>query len=153
MRIPYYRLADQANVFIRNESARAYPSETGGILIGKFINNCVVITRAVGPGLNAQHASNHFRRDGEYSQQILDTFVMESNGEYDYLGEWHSHPAPCGPSTTDIAAIRWIANNKKYSVNHPVMALCTRESADSWLVSLYLFDERRLRRMKPCVMD
>lgn len=148
MRIGYYQLADQVIEFIQTESARAYPSETGGILIGKLSDNCVVITQAVGPGLNAEHASYHFRRDGEHSQRILDRFVTESNGEYDYIGEWHSHPAPYGPSPTDIVAIRWVAANKKYSVSHPIMALCTKELADNWLMSLYIFDGRQMRGLK-----
>lgn len=151
----YYKLATPALELIIAESSREYPNETGGILIGKFNENenYVLIEYATASGPGAQFSPSHFRRDGDYSQMLLDEIVTKSDGEYDYIGEWHSHPVKSGPSARDRAAMRWIAKNSKYAIKQPIMGLCTNEAPDTWRLSFFLFDGRRLRELKsfPCL--
>lgn len=106
------------------------------------------IERATGPGPGAQHSPWSFRRDGNYNQKVLDKIVRESSGEYDYIGEWHSHPQKVAPSVKDIAAMHWIANNHKYAIEHPIMGLCMGNPVDTYRLYFYLFDGRRLRELK-----
>jgi integrative and conjugative element protein (TIGR02256 family) len=145
----HYKLAEEARKFILAESLHRYPNETGGILVGGFDGDCVLIEHATGPGPLAQHSSQLFRRDGDYSQRVLDDIVMEYGGRYDYIGEWHSHPVNSGPSAKDVSAMRWIANNKKYAIDQPIIGLCTNESVDTWRLSFYLFDGQQLRELRP----
>lgn len=145
-----YKVADEVLGVILDESVSKYPQETGGILIGRLEHNCLYIEHAAGPGPLAEHSLTNFRRDGLHSQMILDEIVVEARGNSDYIGEWHSHPAKCGPSPTDIAALRWIAKNPKYAVTEPIMALCIKTSKDCWEFRVYLFDGKKLRELKGC---
>lgn len=147
MMIKHYRVTDAALAYIFEESERRFPQETGGILIGRFEQQCVSIEYAVAPGPDAEHNASGFKRDGEYSQNILDYIVADSRGRVDYIGEWHSHPVVSGPSQKDIVAMRWIANNRKYAIQHPVMGLCVRECNDSWQVRFYLCHRHRLNEL------
>jgi integrative and conjugative element protein (TIGR02256 family) len=146
--IAYYSLAQGVFEFITAESLRKCPDETGGILVGKMESDCVLIEHATGPGPLARRAPQLFKRDGEYSQRVLDGIVVETGGDLDYVGEWHSHPARFGPSARDVAAMRWIASNRKYAVKRPIMGLCFNECGDTWRLSFYLFDERALCALK-----
>ncbi len=149
MQIRFFQIAQDAVEFIKRESERSYPLETGGILVGKVSQRSVIIAHAIGPGVSAQRSISRFRREGEYSQHVLDGIVDASHGEMDYVGEWHSHPALVSPSDIDLAAMNWIARNQKYAVDSPVMALCSRQSADSWLLALYVFKGGQLHLLKP----
>jgi integrative and conjugative element protein (TIGR02256 family) len=145
----YYELAEGAFRFILAECSRKYPKETGGMLIGRSNGDCVRIEHATGPGPRARHSAQSFKRDGDYSQRILDRIVAESGGEYDYVGEWHSHPAQHGPSAKDSAAMCWIADNTKYAIDQPVLGLCAGEAKGMWRLRVYLFDGHKLRELEP----
>lgn len=147
--IKVYQLTDQARQFMLGESSCKSPDETGGMLIGKFDGDCVWIQYATGPGPMAKHSPQRFQRDGDYSQKVLDSIVMESDGEYDYIGEWHSHPVKSGPSPLDVAAMRWIASTPKYATDTPILGLCTNEAYDTWRLSFYRFDGGQLLELKP----
>jgi integrative and conjugative element protein (TIGR02256 family) len=136
--------------FILKESSRRYPRETGGMLIGRLEENCVLIEEATGPGPMAKHSLWGFRRDGDYSQMVLDNAVEQSRGKNDYIGEWHSHPVKSGPSVKDVNAMRWVASDKKYAIAQPVLGLCVHTSTDNWRVSFYLFDGDHLRELELC---
>src|SRR5215212_3312521 len=102
LKLVHYHLANHPLNFIITESTQHFPNETGGILVGRVEGNRVLITYAIGPVPLALHSRHEFKRDGEYSQAVLDQIVTEMEGAYDYIGEWHSHPLKSGPSTKDI---------------------------------------------------
>ena len=131
------------------ESIRSFPLETGGMLIGRFDGNCAVITNATGPGPKAEHTPTEFKRDGEYSQWVLDKAVAKLDGTQDYIGEWHSHPMNTGPSGKDFASLRWIAQNPSYAVAQPVLAICRRQREDSWILSFYVLDGLSIIKLTP----
>lgn len=89
------------------ETANRLPLETGGILLGYQENGTIVATHAlVVEGQGA--TTNRYVRDDIRADEHLQEF-LEQRAEDDpigYVGEWHSHPAPCGPSTVDHAAMR-----------------------------------------------
>ena len=148
-KIKVYELATETEQFILAESDRKFPKETGGMLIGKFAGDCVWIQHATSPGPMAKHSRQRFRRDGNYSQKVLDEIVTESDGKYDYIGEWHSHPVRSRPSGVDVAAMRWIAANSRYAVDTPIMGLCVKGAKDSPWMHFYQFDGTKLRKLKP----
>lgn len=145
--ITHCYLTDKALAYILEESQRMYPQETGGILIGRFEREHVFIDYATAPGPEAQHTIYEFKRNGDYSQEVLDNTVAESGGLVDYIGEWHSHPLKSRSSLKDMMAMQWIANNKKYAIQYPVMGLCMREGAGSWQVRFYLYYRLKLNEL------
>ncbi|MFF7146272.1 Mov34/MPN/PAD-1 family protein [Streptomyces nodosus] len=100
-------LRREACEVITSETDRHLPRETGGILLGYGEDADIVITHALvvdGPG-----ASTHtYVRDDVQANALLAAFLAPraDNDPTGYVGEWHSHPAPTGPSPTDIAAMQ-----------------------------------------------
>ena len=89
------------------EAANHVPQETGGILLGYQDNGTIVATHAlVVEGQGA--TTNRYVRDDIRADKLLQEF-LEQRADDDpigYIGEWHSHPSPSGPSTVDHAAMR-----------------------------------------------
>ena len=89
------------------ETANHLPRETGGILLGYQENGTIVATHALvvaGQGTT----TNRYVRDHLRADELLQQF-LEQRADDDpigYVGEWHSHPSPSGPSTVDHAAMR-----------------------------------------------
>lgn len=143
-----YKLSKEALDSIITESQQKYPNETGGILIGEIENECAFIHYAIGPGKNAYHTSNRFKRDGDHSQQQLDFIVNETEGKYDYLGEWHSHFFDPKPSAVDINSMHWIAHNKNYATSHPILLLCVFTKKHFWKIVSFTTAKKHLIKLK-----
>jgi len=126
------KLLFSADQFIRHESEQRVPYETGGILLGRFTDTCAEVAHAVGPGPHARHTKNGFTRDGAYTQDELDAMFVRSGGQFDYLGEWHSHPLPYGPSCQDRESLTWISTNPAYSQPHPLLLIQQRVGRKRW---------------------
>lgn len=143
-----YTISDEAAKLIISESANHFPNETGGILVGQTEGSRVSIQRATGAGPGAYHSPGRFKRDGDFSQEVLDALVRELRGEFDYVGEWHSHPAHSTPSSTDIKSMKWVATNPKYATTEPLMLLCTSVGMNSWQLRCYCFTRNGLKLLK-----
>lgn len=126
------RLSRAAADRILAESASKYPLETGGILVGWLDSGRAEVVDAVGPGPTAEHGPARFVRDGLHAQAELDALFARSDGLHDYLGEWHSHPAPVGPSPRDRASISWIGRNPAYNCPHPLLIICQHGRLWGW---------------------
>lgn len=103
-------LRHEAHEIIAAATAKSLPKETGGILIGYHESNTIVVTHAL--TIDSDRASiNQYVRDDVKANQLLKDFLMDRavDDPTGYIGEWHSHPAPVGPSPLDISVIRTIA--------------------------------------------
>lgn len=103
-------LRHEAHEVIAAATAKSLPKETGGILIGYYESHTIVVTHALTIG--SDHAStNHYVRDDVKANHLLKGFLTDRapDDPIGYVGEWHSHPAPAGPSSLDISALRTIA--------------------------------------------
>lgn len=105
-------LKDDAHAVITAETAKRLPAETGGILLGYREDADIVVTHAL--AVNENKASTHkYERDDVIANKLLSDFLSERSIDdpTGYIGEWHSHPAPCGPSSIDVAAMRSTARS------------------------------------------
>lgn len=100
-------LSADAYETIASETARHLPRETGGILLGYREGLTVVVTHALLVAGNGA-TPHRYVRDDARANVVLTNFLKERAEEdpIGYVGEWHSHPAPVGPSLTDVAALR-----------------------------------------------
>ncbi|MBD9596930.1 Mov34/MPN/PAD-1 family protein [Ensifer sp. ENS05] len=96
--------------------ARAGDREIGGILMARQIVPGIfeVVDFSVDE-LTGKRA--HFVRDHIFHNAFLDAF-FESTGHdyenYNYLGEWHSHPRlPILPSVTDLGSMENLVNGER----------------------------------------
>ncbi|MGV9560237.1 Mov34/MPN/PAD-1 family protein [Streptomyces sp. NPDC003522] len=100
-------LCRDAYEVIASATAQQLPRETGGILLGYREDANVVVTHAL--VVDGQEASTHrYVRDDVTANACLAAFLAQRAGDdpTGYVGEWHSHPAPSGPSPTDVAAMQ-----------------------------------------------
>jgi integrative and conjugative element protein (TIGR02256 family) len=130
---------------MRIESELGLPNETGGVLVGYAdATNRTVITGIVGPGPRAFRTPTRFRRDGNYAQREVDRLHRESDGRDDYVGEWHSHPAPVGPSSFDRESMGWIGENERYRRERPLLIIMQRTRWRSWRPLVFRWVDGRL---------
>ncbi|WP_167631932.1 Mov34/MPN/PAD-1 family protein [Mariprofundus ferrooxydans] len=114
-----------------------YPRETGGILLGYFGDNGEpVITRIIGPGAGAVHSQMGFHPDHEFQMRQLEQAYIESNGDDDYLGDWHSHPK-CDNrmSHLDRKTLTGISRSTAPKLAEPLMLILTGRR--SWEPACY----------------
>lgn len=107
---PRIELRQAAYEVIASATAQQLPRETGGILLGYQEDTNVVVTHAL--VVDEQGASTHrYVRDDVKANTLLAEFLAQraDDDPTGYVGEWHSHPAPSGPSPTDLAAMRAMA--------------------------------------------
>lgn len=112
MRTPTPRIAlrDDARETIASETSQHLPRETGGILLGYHEDGTVVVTHALAVS-GTESSSDRYIRDDVLANAALGAFLAQRTADdpVGYVGEWHSHPAPCGPSSIDDASLRAIA--------------------------------------------
>ena len=107
------------------EAQRAYPLETGGLLLGWTSEpGAVVITQVIGPGPRATHRATSFTPDAGWQERQLADAYEQAGRRLQYLGDWHSHPrGTIRLSGTDRATLRHIAHERQARAAHPVMAV------------------------------
>jgi integrative and conjugative element protein (TIGR02256 family) len=95
---------------IELEKARQHPLEAGGILTGYRKGDAIVVTHAIAVPA-ATHRRTVYVRDDVRANELLRQFLADREGDdpTGYVGEWHSHPAPTGPSTVDASTLRDLA--------------------------------------------
>ena len=91
---------------IATASAAAAPAETGGILLGWWDGGLVVIRHAMEVP-DADATTTGWTRNEQRAQIVLAAALAEHAHPWlGYVGDWHTHPAPCGPSRQDERSIR-----------------------------------------------
>ncbi len=145
---PALLIAPEAAELILELSRRERPHETGGALVGFISPDGVVITHATGPGPGAERERATFRRDGESTQDAVNRIFDETGGNSDYVGEWHSHPAPMGPSAMDRRAMRRISGSPMYRTPEPVLVIAQRTRWRRWRLLGFIWIERDLEPVR-----
>lgn len=117
---------------ILSSAERAYPKETGGILLGYVDDaSAVVVTAVVGPGPAARHSAHGFLPDSTWQQRQLEDIYEQSGRRCTYLGDWHTHPdgVPI-PSWRDLRTLRRIATFGPARVEIPTMVILA--GSETW---------------------
>jgi len=87
---------------LRNESTKTHPIEACALLFGRLIDKEAVVTRVVTMP-NVLNSSIRFEAD---PQTVFDTFEQADRDELQFIGLFHSHPAPASPSGVDLQYMR-----------------------------------------------
>lgn len=70
---------------------RAWPYETGGILLGHTSKTTTTVSVVIGPGPKAQHERHGFTPDADWqAAEVAKAWNLDRSVEY--LGDWHTHP-------------------------------------------------------------
>lgn len=137
-----------ALAFIRNESQRKAPKETGGVLLGYCADDDVVVRMATRPGRGAKHRLSSYLPDSEFDRAEIARIYEETDGVITYLGDWHSHPkGGTGLSEDDIITLATISNFRPARVTAPLMLLAVKELS-TWAPVVW-----RIQRSSETVYD
>ena len=102
----YIVLSERAYKSILAETFTHGNRETGGILLGHFVNKIWYIIEVIDPGLITVNNSTYFEFDIEYVNHRMRTINRLYNYPLTILGVWHRHPGSMDTfSTTDISSI------------------------------------------------
>jgi hypothetical protein len=102
----YVVLSERAYKSILAETFTYGDSETGGILLGHFVNSVWYVIECVDPGLITVNNITYFRYDENYVNHQIKKISRLYNYPLTILGIWHRHPASMDTfSSTDIVSI------------------------------------------------
>lgn len=129
-----------ALAFIKDESQRQAPKETGGVLLGYCADNDVVVRLATGPGRRAKHRFSSYRPDTLFDRAEIARIYDETNGVITYLGDWHSHPKGGSQlSEDDVITLANISNFTPARTTAPMMLLSVKNGS-SWAPAVWRID-------------
>jgi integrative and conjugative element protein (TIGR02256 family) len=115
------------------------PNETGGILVGRREGDTLTVVSASDAGPKAISEPTRFQRDGKYCQDFLLNQVRQLGADYDYVGEWHSHPGTSPePSARDTDSFTEIAEDPDVLTAAPLLIIVTPDGADGrWTSTIF----------------
>jgi integrative and conjugative element protein (TIGR02256 family) len=131
--------------------ARAWPHETGGILIGYYTTDqiCAVITRVIMAPKDSQSGPSWFYRGVDGLQRRLHSLWQQK--QY-YLGEWHFHPGgqPI-PSSVDVQQMYAIGASETYSCPEPLLIILAGSPLTGWNLRIFVFprDKEHIALSRP----
>ena len=108
---------------IVNESNRHEKVETGGLLFGKIIGECIIILNIIHLSTNSTRTQVYFEMDEDLAINV--TKQMEKNN-LAYLGNWQKHLGYGGPSNGDDkqAELFLIQNSHKRNYLSLIIDFC-----------------------------
>jgi proteasome lid subunit RPN8/RPN11 len=118
------------------------PNETGGILVGARSSRGLWVLTAI-------EVPNQQPRPSGYSlatieaNRTLNAFLRHARldkGKFGYIGTWHSHPAPFGPSSIDYSTVRRDSRCQGDTVAMLVIAPC---GASRWTTHAVIASKQR----------
>lgn len=117
-------IAASALAVVAQEAAQYPGSETGGMLLGYWQQDDVVVTTASGPGPAAQRGRSWFCPDQEWQTDFLAGAYSASGRTITYLGDWHTHPGGgAEPSRRDRKTMRAVRREPAARQSRPLMAI------------------------------
>lgn len=100
------RVRAAAATKLHNIAQQAMPQETGGLLLGWWDGNDIIIEDCT-EVIDDHATGNSWVRHEQPAQKSLDAILTDSKmSPIGYVGEWHSHPAVQGASATDLSSLR-----------------------------------------------
>lgn len=139
-------ITERAQDQLRDFGRAALPVETGGILLGCYVDARPVIVEAVEiTDIDASETGYHLP---EGAAQAAATTARDRDGKIGYLGEWHSHPSGQGPSPLDIAAMLVLDGDEDTS--DPILVLVQPDADGEGRLEAFLTRDGRLIEATIC---
>lgn len=125
------------------------PAETGGVLLGYWIDTReVVVTSASVGGPQGVHDPRGFQPDASHQAQQIAEMYEASGRLHTYLGDWHTHPrGGMALSRTDRRTMRRIGRSREARCSTPLMLLLA--SGDEWRLGAWSGQRGRQGRLLP----
>ncbi|MGI5190356.1 Mov34/MPN/PAD-1 family protein [Promicromonospora sp. CA-289599] len=137
---PQLILSESAEYGMIRAAIKAHPTETGGILLGVYVDGKPWVTRAIEIP-SSDRSRRHYKIPLGATHPAVYT-ARRDDHRLGYLGDWHTHPANVGPSPKDLATLAL------FSLKHPrapnPTLVVVRNTADG-----HVLDTRRIVTAAP----
>mgnify|MGYP005868997419 CR=1 FL=1 len=97
------RLTAQHLNLLRKEAIKAHPIEACGLLFGKLKDKTEGLVTKIVTAPNILHSTVRFEID---PKAFYDALMQAEKDGIEFIGLFHSHPAPATPSGVDIEFMR-----------------------------------------------
>ena len=121
-------------------AVRAHPHETGGILVGVYLDGQPWVTTAI--EIETLDRGRHHYKIPAGATQPAVHIARKADRRLGYLGDWHSHPHDVGPSPTDLASLALISMRHPRTPNATLVVVRNTTRG-------YILDGRRIVAVAP----
>lgn len=117
---------------IKNHIQYGNKKESGGVLLGKFIEDTYFINDITEPQLEDKATRNTFFRSSAHNI-LVEKLWKESSGEITYIGLWHTHPEEC-PMYSNVDEKDWMnaLKNSIYESEGLIFLILGTKSLNIW---------------------
>lgn len=143
-----HRVAVEGSVYetLIKAARTAKKRETGGILIGRYVDGAAVIEIATIAPRDSKRGYDWFERGSDGLEATLKEHWDAPTRRY-YVGEWHFHPAPDGaPSWQDANQMFQVADDSRYDCTQPVLVIVSPHG-ETWLFRIFLVVDKSLHEL------
>jgi proteasome lid subunit RPN8/RPN11 len=127
---------------MREAAVRAHPSETGGILVGVWVDRrpwitqaCEVWASVVGPA--------HYVLPASATRRLVSQ-IQDADSRLGYLGDWHAHPMDASASSLDRRTASRLAGTVGIDGLEVVLIVARRQGL-SYAMDAFVADRRSVR--------
>jgi integrative and conjugative element protein (TIGR02256 family) len=135
-------LAESAEALIGTAAARAYPQETGGILLGVWAERRPWVTHAREID-SSDRGPTHYVLPAGKTRALVEQ-MQHLDSRLGYLGDWHTHPVDAAASPVDRHSLRRLAETLSPDAA-AVMLIVARRMGHNYVVDAHVADRRGLR--------
>ncbi|MBR7797894.1 hypothetical protein GT022_17835 [Agaribacter marinus] len=124
---------DRLRVYRQLEST---DTEAGGVLMGRFLEGSgdIIIDLITEPTEKDTRERCFFRKYLETHQEIVDKVWEESDGTFNYVGEWHTHPEKHpSPSSHDRKEWKKVLRKTQCESSFLFFIIIGTESIAAWV--------------------
>lgn len=130
---------------LRQQREAQLPNETGGVLLAHFDvqrRTAYVCHQIPAPPDSFQQPTVYIRGSAGLSQEYERVRSVSGKG-LAYIGEWHSHPdgVSCSPSSVDLLAGAWLAQESRLTSLPGLMLIVGAEDTTCWVLCEQTMDE------------
>jgi hypothetical protein len=129
---------DQLTARIGELRAERLPNETGGVLIGAYDlhRKIVYVVDTIPSPPDSEEWPTLYIRGKRGLKPHVDKIRELTDGQLEYVGEWHSHPegCPCLPSEDDLKVFRWLTKNMDDAGQPALMGIAGQGGKTAWYV-------------------
>lgn len=84
--------SERAYVAVLAETLSKIETETGGVFLGKYIDDVWYIVESIDPGPKSIFQIDYFEYDQQYVQHLINKKALLYNSKLELIGLWHKHP-------------------------------------------------------------
>ena len=144
-------IQDDLLKYLQELCAESAPLETGGILMGSYIEggSTAYVTRVEGPPCDSKRERNRFYRGINDLRDLVES--LWKSGEH-YLGEWHSHPGGLSrPSGGDVRQMKAIAKDHEAHCPEPILVVISEDGGVA--VRVFPIGEAEVQLLPGCSLS